>query len=80
MVDVNLVLTPDVRSFQAMAEKFGGEIAKQLSNVNKAMSGGIDRDKQGDPKQNVGQQLGKLARACKYAACWRYVGGRWKGI
>jgi len=62
MVEVNLTVTPDVRSFQAMAEKFGGEVSKQLSNVNRAMSGGVDRDKQGDPKQNVGQQLGKLAK------------------
>jgi len=78
MVDVNLVLTPDVRSFQAMAEKFGGEVSKQLSNVNRSMSGGVDRTAAGESKQNVGQQLGKLARMMPAGGMMADVGKAFK--
>jgi len=77
-VQASFLLQPDTRQWQALFDKLGVGFAKQVANAGRAASGGVDRDKAGDPKQNVGQQLGRLARMMPGGSMFADVGKAFK--
>ena len=76
---INVVVGPDQRAWQATWDKLGQATAKYTKSLGDIAGGGWERDpKTGDPMQNVGQQMGKLARMMPAGGFFADIGKAFK--
>ena len=76
---INVVVGPDQRAWQATWEKLGEATAKYTKSLGDIAGGGWERDKKtGEPIQNVGQQMGKLARMMPAGGFFADIGKAFK--